>query len=245
MKKIIFYNLYLLIFNCSMVLANEDDIYMRKVKDDNGDEIIEISSTKKPGATAILPNRKSARSSSYGPGSSSDSSSKSSKSSGSGSMKKGEAIGPRTLPDRALRFKDFVEAAAKYYDLPTALLWAVMSVESNFYPHVVSNKGALGLMQLLPGTAGDMGVNDPFDPEQNIYGGARFLRILVNRFKGDLVLTLSAYFAGGQGMQNAHDRNRSNLDGEMFSKQVFEYVRKTISAYYAYRPSTDGEISVQ
>jgi hypothetical protein len=239
MKNIIFYNIYLLILSCSVVWANEDDIYMRKVKDDNGDEIIEISSTKKPGATAILPNRKSGKSSGG------ESSSKSSRSSSSNAGKKSENIGPRSLPDRALKFKDFVDAAAKYYDLPTALLWAVMSVESNFYPHVVSNKGAQGLMQLLPGTAGDMGVNDPFDPEQNIYGGARFLRILVNRFKGDLVLTLSAYFAGGQGMQNAHDRNRSSLDGEMFSKQVFEYVRKTISAYYAYRPSTDGEISVQ
>ncbi len=152
------------------------------------------------------------------------------------SSRKPENIGPRELPDRALRFKDFVENAAKYYDLPPALLWAVMSVESNFYPNVVSNKGAQGLMQLLPGTAADMGVKDSFDPEQNIYGGARFLRILVNRFNGDLVLTLSAYFAGGQGMQNAHDRNRSDIDGEMFSKQVFEYVRKTISAYYAYRP---------
>ena len=64
-----------------------------------------------------------------------------------------------------------------------------MRVESDFNPEVVSRAGAMGLMQLMPKTARSMGVADPFDARQNILGGSRYLRILANRFKGDLVLT--------------------------------------------------------
>ena len=129
------------------------------------------------------------------------------------------------LPKRALKFKGFVDAAASYYQLPPALIWGVMEVESSFSPEVVSNKGAQGLMQLMPFTSKDMGVQDPFDPEQNIWGGARLLRILANRFHGDLVLTLSAYHAGGGAVSEA---------GGIPYERTAQYVRSTFNAYQKY-----------
>lgn len=128
--------------------------------------------------------------------------------------------------ERAQRFAPYVRKAAQHYGLPEALVWAVMKVESGFNPEAVSNKGAQGLMQLMPPTARDMGVTDPFDPEQNIYGGARYLRIVANKFDGDLVLALSAYHAGGGAVDGA---------GGIPYEQTAEYVRRVLNAYYAYQ----------
>lgn len=131
----------------------------------------------------------------------------------------------KKLSKRALRFKEYVVGAAEYYDLPEALIWGVMEVESGFNPKAKSGKGALGLMQLMPFTAEDMGVKTAFNPEQNIYGGARLLRILANRFNGDLVLTLSAYHAGGGAV--------SAKRGIPYERTA-QYVRSTLNAYYSY-----------
>lgn len=131
-----------------------------------------------------------------------------------------------TESKRALRFASTVEAAATHYSLPQAIVWAVMKTESNFYPEVVSNKGAQGLMQLMPGTAKEMGVKDAFDPVQNIYGGTRYLRILANKFNGDMVLMLSAYHAGGGAVNSA---------GGIPYSQTAEYVRRVLNNYYAYQ----------
>jgi soluble lytic murein transglycosylase len=100
-----------------------------------------------------------------------------------------------------------------------------MKIESSFNPKALSNKGAQGLMQLMPNTAKDMGVKNSYDPEQNIYGAARLLRILANRFNGDLVLTLSAYHAGGGAVSK---------EGGIPYEQTAQYVRKTLNAYYGY-----------
>ena len=118
--------------------------------------------------------------------------------------------------------------------LPEALIWAVMRVESDFQPHVVSHKGAMGLMQLMPGTASDMGVEDPFDPWQNIMGGSRYLRLLANRFGGDTVKMIAGYHAGGGAV------SRSN--GIPY-RETGEYLRRVLNAYYAYqeRPPTRVE----
>jgi soluble lytic murein transglycosylase-like protein len=107
-----------------------------------------------------------------------------------------------------------------------------MRVESYFKPHVVSNKGAQGLMQLMPGTAREMGVEDPFSPEENIFGGARYLRILANRFNGDLVLTLSGYHAGGGAV--------SRSGGIPYAKTA-SYVRAVLNAYYEYQKNSPAE----
>ncbi|MGK0361000.1 MAG: soluble lytic murein transglycosylase-like protein [Bradymonadia bacterium] len=127
---------------------------------------------------------------------------------------------------RAKQFEATVKSASKHYTLPEAIIWAVMKTESNFYPEVVSNKGAQGLMQLMPGTAKDMGVSDAFNPSQNIYGGTRFLRILANKFNGDMVLMISAYHAGGGAVNKA---------GGIPYSQTAEYVRRVLNKYYAYQ----------
>lgn len=88
------------------------------------------------------------------------------------------------------------ERAAASYGLEPALLRAVARQESAFQPCAVSRAGAMGLMQLMPETAANLGVADPFDPEQSILGGARYLRLLLDRFDNDLALTLAAYNAG-------------------------------------------------
>lgn len=85
---------------------------------------------------------------------------------------------------------------AQKQNLAPELLRAVIAKESAFYPCAVSPKGALGLMQLMPGTAQELGVADPMDPSQNVDGGARLLKQLIGRYGGDLALALSAYNAG-------------------------------------------------
>jgi soluble lytic murein transglycosylase-like protein len=89
-----------------------------------------------------------------------------------------------------------IEEAAAREGLAPALLRAVIERESGFRPCAVSPKGALGLMQLMPGTAADLGVGDVFDPAENVGSGARFLARLLERYGGDLELALGAYNAG-------------------------------------------------
>jgi soluble lytic murein transglycosylase-like protein len=102
--------------------------------------------------------------------------------------------GERSSP--ASGFKDLISRVAARYNLPAALLQGVVAVESGFNPQAVSPTGAMGLMQLMPATARALGVTDPFNPEANLDGGARYLRQLLDRFQGDLTLALAAYNAG-------------------------------------------------
>jgi soluble lytic murein transglycosylase-like protein len=90
---------------------------------------------------------------------------------------------------------DLADAAADKYGLPRQLVRSVMAAESGFQPQVVSPKGAIGLMQLMPGTAAELGV-DPFDPAQNVDAGTRYLRELLERYNGGLRHALAAYNAG-------------------------------------------------
>lgn len=99
-------------------------------------------------------------------------------------------------------FAELIEKAAKAHGLDPVLLAAVAEVESNFDPFAVSDKGACGILQLMPETGERFGVEDLFDVEQNIDGGARYLRWLLDRFEGDTDLALAAYNAG----ENAVDR---------------------------------------
>src|SRR6202022_1472151 len=88
---------------------------------------------------------------------------------------------------------DQIDHAAQLYNIPAELVRAVIAVESAGDAGAISHKGALGLMQLMPGTAGQMYVVDPVDPAQNIFGGTRYLRYLANQFGGDMMLVLAAY----------------------------------------------------
>jgi soluble lytic murein transglycosylase-like protein len=100
------------------------------------------------------------------------------------------------LPIAEEEASNLIDAAASKQALSPALLWSVIKHESAFRPCAVSMTGAQGLMQLMPATAEQLGVTDPFDPRQNIQGGAAFLRQLLNRYGGDLKLALGAYNAG-------------------------------------------------
>lgn len=93
-------------------------------------------------------------------------------------------------------YDDIIREAAAEYELDPDLIRAVMQTESAFDPLVVSRAGAEGLMQLMPELAAEMGVSDSFDPRENIMGGVRYLRRLLNFYDGDLSLALAGYNAG-------------------------------------------------
>jgi soluble lytic murein transglycosylase-like protein len=94
------------------------------------------------------------------------------------------------------RFDGLIVEAARLYEVPEALVRAIIRCESDFDPTAVSPVGAQGLMQLMPETAKRLGVQDVWDPRENIFGGARLLRELAREFHGDLALTVAAYNAG-------------------------------------------------
>lgn len=128
---------------------------------------------------------------------------------------------------RYSRYDALIDEAARLYQLPESFIRAIMRVESDFNSTVVSRAGAMGLMQLMPATAQSMGVLDPFDARQNILGGARYLRILANRFSGDLVLTVAAYNAGEGAVEK--------YNGIPPYDETQRYVRRVLKHYYAYR----------
>jgi len=115
----------------------------------------------------------------------------------------GRVAPPLPLPRRTSAFDEHIRAAAQKYGLAATLLKAVMAVESNFDSAAISEKGATGLMQLMPATARDMYVYDILDPAQNIEGGARYLRQLHDQFGGDLERVLAAYNAGPERVRRA------------------------------------------
>lgn len=103
---------------------------------------------------------------------------------------------PPTGPVRPGKFAGAIAEAAKRNEIDPALLSAVIGQESGFQPRAVSSAGAMGLMQLMPETARGLGVRDPFDPAQNVEGGAKYLRGLIDRYHGRLDYALAAYNAG-------------------------------------------------
>jgi soluble lytic murein transglycosylase-like protein len=134
----------------------------------------------------------------------------------------GRAATSRTAPPAHL--EHIVDEAAERHDLDPALVNAVISTESGWNPQAISNKGAMGLMQLIPGTAERFGVGNPFDPVQNIDGGTAYLKALLDRYNGDLTKSLAAYNAG----ERAVDRS----GGVPPFWETRQYVRKVKNAYF-------------
>ena len=93
-------------------------------------------------------------------------------------------------------YDQIIQMKSIKYDIEPSIIKALISAESDWDVNAVSRKGAMGLMQLMPSTAEDMQIQNPFDPEQNIEAGTKYLRLLLNRFSGDLELAVAAYNAG-------------------------------------------------
>ena len=120
-----------------------------------------------------------------------------------------------------------IEQAAARHNVDPNLVRAVVKVESNFNPNAVSRKGAMGLMQLMPDTARLHNISDAYDPSENVEGGARHLRMLLDRYQGDLELSLAAYNAGSA----AVEKHR----GVPPFPETKEYVRRVLRFYNSYR----------
>ena len=102
----------------------------------------------------------------------------------------------KTTPEPSVTVNELVANIARQHDVEPSLVDSVIRVESNYNPNAVSPKGAMGLMQLIPSTARRFGVNDTFHPQQNIEGGVRYLKYLMQLYNGDERLALAAYNAG-------------------------------------------------
>lgn len=107
-------------------------------------------------------------------------------------------LAARLVPIPTTTVASLVERWADDRGLDPRLVQAVVQVESGYNPKALSNKGAIGLMQLMPGTARELGVDDPWNPEHNVAGGTEYLRRMLEFFSGDLELALAAYNAGPQ-----------------------------------------------
>ena len=128
------------------------------------------------------------------------------------------------------------QAAARHHVDPN-LVRAVVKVESNFNPNAVSRKGAMGLMQLMPGTARELAVTDPFDPEQNVDAGVRHLRGLLDSFDGDVSRSLAAYNAGAKAVEKH--------GGVPPYAETRDYVRRITKLYGNGMPVANQDLSSQ
>jgi soluble lytic murein transglycosylase-like protein len=125
---------------------------------------------------------------------------------------------------RAAQYDSIIEHAAIAAAVEPNLLRAVIVVESGFNSHAVSKRGAVGLMQLMPATASRFGVSNPYDAQQNVHAGARYLKFLIDRFGHDIRLALAAYNAG----EEAVDRNGGQIPP--FS-ETMAYVPRVLKIY--------------
>lgn len=128
------------------------------------------------------------------------------------------------------QFTPLIEATASKYSLDPALLHAVIRAESAYNPGAVSNKGAAGLMQLMPGTADRYGVRDRFDPAENVEGGARYLSDLIEMFQSDIRLAVAAYNAGENTVKRFGNQIPPIPETQDYVVKVLNYYRRLTSS---------------
>lgn len=116
----------------------------------------------------------------------------------------------------------FILSASRRYGVDSKLVRAVIRAESGFNPRAVSPKGAMGLMQIMPRTSRHLGIDNPFDPRQNIFGGVRYLKELMGRFNNNLILALAAYNAGPQVVEK-HKGIPPYAETKTYLKRVINY----------------------
>jgi hypothetical protein len=126
------------------------------------------------------------------------------------------------------RFDDIITKMAEKYKMDSALIKAVIKAESNFDHQAISPVGAQGLMQLMPATATQLQVEDAFHPEKNIEGGVRYLKYLLNNYRGNLTLALAAYNAGERTVAKYNNRVPPY-------KETKNYVKKVLSYYNSFK----------
>jgi soluble lytic murein transglycosylase len=130
---------------------------------------------------------------------------------------KGEVLARRVSRAQTRSYDPAIKRASRHHGVSPALVKAVIAAESGFDSQAVSTKGAQGLMQLMPGTARDLGVDDALDPWQNIDGGTRYLGKMIERFPGELALAVAAYNAGPEAVTRhrgvpPYDETRSYVE---------------------------------
>jgi soluble lytic murein transglycosylase-like protein len=133
----------------------------------------------------------------------------------------------RSLGYTTNRYDHLITGASTRQGVSFSLLKALIKAESNFNPEAVSRAGAKGLMQIMPANIKDLKIKDPFDPRENIMGGARYLKKLIKRFNGELPLALAAYNAG----PSVVERHQ----GIPPIKETEEFVEKVLKYYAIYR----------
>jgi soluble lytic murein transglycosylase-like protein len=133
-------------------------------------------------------------------------------------------------------FHSVIQEAARRHQVDPSLVKAIIMAESAYDPKAVSKVGAKGLMQLMPRTAEALGVEDCFNPENNINGGVRYFKVLLDRFEGDEKLALAAYNAGVTKVRR--------FKGIPPFKATLLYIDKVLAYYRCYKKNSEGSVSV-
>jgi soluble lytic murein transglycosylase-like protein len=130
-----------------------------------------------------------------------------------------------------VKYDEIINIASRQFNVDPHLVKAIIKAESSFDPHAISESGAQGLMQLMPDTARDMRVKNPFDPEENILGGTKYLSLLLTRFKRNTRLAVAAY--------NVGPTTVDNCNGIFPNPQTSRFVERVMAYYQEFRGNMD------
>lgn len=129
-------------------------------------------------------------------------------------------------------YHKLIEKIADLHEVDAALIKAIVKAESSYDPQAVSHAGAMGLMQLMPATAAEVGVNDTFNPEENLHGGIKYYKKMLEQFKGDIELALAAYNAGSGAVLT--------YKGIPPYKETREYIERVKTFYEEYKKQAES-----